>query len=280
MWKSIKAQLYILFSKKSTWAIWFLMLGAMAAHFIDHVIYYYGYDASYMYNPLRLIYLGGNNCGTVGFLFMQYYPLLIVLPASFAYFVDKKSRAIVFLQAGTDRKKYYISRSISTFTATFIIYALPLYMELALNVLAFPVSLNTSIDSDNISMLEELYTEHVQKYLFSDLWINNKLVYMLVMIALFGVVTGLLAVFAQCVSMVFRFKFAVFIFLPVYILLFAVEKIFGSIASIEWSANYFDYLYLADLSPGSSAAYIVFMSALAAVNILMIIYMIRKDEIV
>ncbi len=280
MWKSVKAQLYILFSRKSTCIMWFVMLVAMASHFMGNILKYYGYDASYMYNPLRLIYLGGNNYGRVGFLFMQYYPLLIVLPASFAYFADKKSRAIVFLQARTGRKGYYISRSISTFLVTFIIYALPLYIELALNILAFPVSLDTSIDSDNASIFDAVYKQYVQGYLLSDLWVYNKLLYMIVMIALFGIATSLLAVFAQCVSMVIRFKFSVFIFLTVYILLFAIGKIFGSIDSIEWSSNYFEYISLADLSLGSSVAYIVFILMLAIVNVLMIMYIVHNDEII
>ena len=280
MWKSINTQLYILFSKKSAWIMWFLMFGAMAVHFVGNIMKYYGYDESYMYNPLRLIYMGGYNHGVIGFLFAQFYPFLLVIPASFAYFADKKSRAIVFQQARTDRKSYYISKSISAFLAAFIIYALPLYIELVLNILAFPVSLNISLDSDNGNVLELVHSDGIQKYLFSDLWIYNKLLYIIIMIALLGILTGLLAVFAQCISMVFRFRYAVFIFLPVYILLFSIKKVLGGIESLEWSANYFEYILIADPTTGSSVVYVTFMLILAVLDASMIAYMIRKDEIV
>ncbi len=224
--------------------------------------------------------MGGYNHGVIGFLFAQFYPFLLVIPASFAYFADKKSRAIVFQQARTDRKSYYISKSISAFLAAFIIYALPLYIELVLNILAFPVSLNISLDSDNGNVLELVHSDGIQKYLFSDLWIYNKLLYIIIMIALLGILTGLLAVFAQCISMVFRFRYAVFIFLPVYILLFSIKKVLGGIESLEWSANYFEYILIADPTTGSSVVYVTFMLILAVLDASMIAYMIRKDEIV
>lgn len=280
MWKSAKAQIYILFSKKSTWVVWFLMFGMMIVHFTGNIRTYYGYDASYMYNPLRLIYLSGMNYNSISLIFMQFYPLVIVLPAAFSYFYDKKSRMMVFMQARANKKEYYTGRNLSTFIVTFIIYTLPLYIEMFLNVLAFPVSLTTVFETDNIQVVYKQHTEDIIHYMFHDLWIANHVLYMIFVIALFGALTGLLAVFAQCMSMLLKFKYAVFIFLPAYILLYAADKIASDVFSVKWSAYYFDYISLADRTKGNGRVYIIFLLALAAADILVTVHMIRKDEII
>lgn len=81
-----------------------------------------------------------------------------------------------------DRKTYYISKMIATFLVTFIIFTVPLLVEILLNSIAIPAG--AVGDPSNAEVFNLIYNEAVN-YLFCKLWFFNQYVYVIFMIVLF-----------------------------------------------------------------------------------------------
>ena len=270
----IRMQMHVMFSRKSTICMYFVMYILMLINFFGNVIQYYEYDIWNMYHPMKLVFLGENS--SLGFYFMQYYPFLVVMPAGFSYFTDKNSGELIFIETRTSKKNYYLGTMIATFATTFMIFTFPLFIEMILNCIAFPME--ALGDQSNVQMFEPIYTEMIQGYLFSELWLFNPYIYTFAMIALFGVVSGILACFAAVVSMFGISKFKILLFVPVYALLYLL-RIFKKSLNLEFTTNYFFYLRIFCVEHLNETVYVLLLAILVAVIGMMLFIKMRKDEL-
>jgi uncharacterized membrane protein len=121
-------------------------------------------------------------------------------------------------------------------------FVLPLYLEVILNCISFPISAlgNTS----NIDTYE-MYQEENQ-YMFAALHENHPYLYAICFIALFGIVSGVLAVFTMAIS-TFRVKYRVLLFLPVYVLLYGLNYVRYLLPDNMIYTDYFRYLRMYNL---------------------------------
>lgn len=274
MRNAIKTQIYILFHRKSTIFMYFLMFLLVFANFIMNVIEYHGYDISGMYNSTKISFL--SDYTFLGYYFIQYYPFLVVIPAAFSYLSDVNSKEIVFMQTRIDKRKYYISKLVATFIVTFIIFTFPLILEQIINYIAFPI--DAMGDPSNMDIFDQVYNEIIRSYLFATLWTKSSYLYAIFFIILFGVVSGLLASFALAVSMCGFFKFKILVFVPVYVLLYLVNTM-GRLLKLDFNTDYYSYLTMFSATNKSEIAYLTFCIALGLLNILMVCIKMRKDEL-
>ncbi|MBQ3584389.1 MAG: hypothetical protein IJA27_06720 [Lachnospiraceae bacterium] len=274
MWRQIKMHMYAMFKRRGTIISYFAMYVLVLFNFFCNVKEYYGWNIPCMYSPMKLLFLSGNH--SISFYFMQYFPIFVVIPAGFAFINDKISREIIYIQARTGKKEYYIGKSIAVFLVTFLVFAVPMLFEVLLNVISFPT--NAIGDQSNLNIFDPVYMESVQRYLFHDVWIFNKYIYAVLMIVVFGVASGLLGVFAGLFSSVFSFRFKIFVFIPAYTLLYLLA-VSEKILHLDFSTNYFEYLIFFSGSVIKDNVFILFLMGLLTVDLLLLLVKVRKDVI-
>lgn len=270
MLNAIKMQISVLSQRTSTIIMCFLMLALMLINYYANIFTYYGTNAVQMYHPMKLLLL--SDYSAWGYYFAQYFPLLVVIPAAFSYFSDKSSREILFLQSRIGKRTYYISKYIATFLVTFFVFTVPLLLEVILNCIAFPLS--ATGDPSNSSEYTITYVEGVNMYFFRDLYVQNPIAYAVLLIVIFGILSGILAMFALSFSTLSFVRFRVLIFVPVYALLMVL-----AVLPVHVESNYFFYIRLYSPVPDGEWPYIFGMLAILLVTVFIAYQNIRRDEI-
>lgn len=267
-----RMQMSVMWNRKSTIAMYVLMCGLVGANFITNVKNYAGYNVWNMYHPMRLALLG--DYGSFSLSFMQYFPFLVVLPAAFTYFSDRNCRENIIIETKTNRKAYYTGTMLAVFATTFLVFAAPLFFEMILNCIAFPIQ--ALGDQSNISMFEN--SSMIDGYLFSELWILNPFLYTFLMILLFGCVAGILACFASVCSLTIIVRFRVFIFIPVYVLLQIIIML-EDVFKLDFSTHYFFYLRFFCSYRNNELCYMGAIVVLLVLTSIMLFIKMRKDEL-
>ena len=267
-----KMQMCVIRERKSTIFMYILMCGLVALNFIVNINEYAGYNVWNMYHPMRLVLL--SDYSSLGFAFMQYIPFLLVVPAAFSFFNDRTCRENIIIEAKSNRKAYYIGTLLATFVTTFLIFTIPLLVELLLNCITFP--LLALGEQSNISLFDN--TSIIESYLFYGLWLYNPYLYTFLMILIFGVVCGIMACFAAAVSLIGRNQFKVMIFVPVYVLMYLV-LLLELILNLDDSTNYFFYLRLFCVEKVNEWFILIFLVIVVFFIGVILINKIRKDEL-
>lgn len=272
---SIKMQLSVIWQKKVATVIFFLLMTLVLVNYFSNVWTYQGTDVVDMYHPMKLLTL--SNWSKYSFYLMQYFPLLVVVPAGIALFTDKQLNQYIFIQSRLGARYYLLGKMIVVFSVTFFVFSVPFLIEILLNLIAFPVS--AVGDPSNIGIYDVSYISGVHMQLFSGLYIQSPYLYAVVFTLFFGVFSGVLALFTVAVS-TFPIKFKVLLFLPVYLLLYLVSLSKQLIPTIPVDTNYFLYLSLFNLfynPTGSLMAWVTFTVSLCLLSILIIVVKMRRD---
>lgn len=264
----------VIFKSKITIMIYILMHVFVFDNYFKNIITYYGYNIPNMVSPMKLLFL--SNYSGNSFYFLQYYPLLVVIPAAFTFINDINSKEIVYMQTRISKREYYVGKSIAVFLVTFIVFTIPMLCEYILNIISFP--LNAVGDQSNTSIFDEVYVNGVKRYLFADVWICNRYLYALIFIIMFGIVSGIFALFAALISSLFKFRFKVFVFFPIYILLNFLNSAYFS-AKFSYSTEYLFYFKMFDQGKKSEGYFILFNMILVLISFVIICIKTRKDEL-
>jgi len=152
--------------------------------------------------------------------------------------------------------------------------AVPFVAELIISFICLPASAHG--DPTNF----ELYKTAVEiyDYPFSELFINNRFLWLLLAVVLFGMVSGVLAVFNAAVSSNSKIKYAIFTMISVYILL-DICSTFQSVFSLEYLTNYFLILRLF-ISGKNYMAYAMTLVVLICFSMGIMTAHIKKDELI
>lgn len=271
--KSFKMQVKVLLERKTFFIMFFLMLGVVLINYSLNLLEYNGYDVIELCQPIELLTLSEKS-GAVSYFFMQYYPLLVIIPAGFSFALDRDCREMVFIEARVGTKNYYFGKLLSTFFITFLVFTIPFLIELMLNCIAFPM--NAIGDTLGNSSYSEIYISNVKAYFLSELYIKQPYLYSLVMIIFFGFISGILAIFTVAIS-TFPINFKVLLFLPVYILCFGISMIQQIIKDCPISTHYFDYLRLFTTGNRSYIGFFTILFLLLYLSIHIIVYRSRQD---
>lgn len=258
--QSIRSQMHIMLRKKTAILAFYIMLGLVFCNYISNVLQYRGYDVNEMYQSVKLLLLSEENKDLpFGTYLMQIYPILVVLPAGFSFITDKQTNTMLFLCTRVGKKNYFIGKVVAAFLTAFLIFSLPMLLEVLLNYLSFP---NRAMGNLlNISIYSEDYIDIVRAYPFYNIYITHPYLYVIGWICLFGITGGMLNVITVAIS-IFRIPYKVLLFLPVYFILQGMYWI-GDLFEIKLSHFFFLRMF-----PIYQSGHVIFYSIILVLFIL------------
>lgn len=166
---SVWTQFRLMARRKSAMITFYVVLAFVLVNYLTNVVTYQGSEILEMVHPMQLLLLSDES-GAYSLLFIQLYPLLVVLPAGFSFALDRDVDETVFYLTRVGSKDYYRGKLIAAFSITFLVLTLPLLLEIVLNCLSFPLDATGNLD--NWSVYDENYIADVQTYLWSGLFLH------------------------------------------------------------------------------------------------------------
>ncbi|OYP24241.1 hypothetical protein CG709_07420 [Lachnotalea glycerini] len=228
-----------------------------------------------MYHPMRLLLLA--NTGYYFYFFMLLYPIIVIIPASFSYIYDQDINEQIFIQSRTGIKNYYFGKLIATFLSTFNIFTIPFLAEIILNSIAFPNNATGLLS--NMSIYESTELESIHRLLLPNLYIRSIYLYVILLTIIWGIVSGVIATYALTISIIIKFKYKTFLFLPIYILSYVLYEVQYILPQIDKTTYYFFYFDIFDTSRKSLMGYILCILMMTASSILLAMYKSGQDSL-
>lgn len=239
--KATIAQTKFILKRKEAVCVFLILFIMMLANFIGNVLDFQGSYISEMCHPMRpllLSYDRTNRNADNTLLLLQIYPLLVPYAAGFSLAREYQRGTDVFLVSRLGSFSYHVSKYLSVFLATMIVFTAPFMMEIVLNCVSFPLSAAGNMAS--LDYYDPEYRAGVEQYFMKELYLYSPYLYAIAGTVFFGAVSGLFGVFTAAVSSLKRVKYLVFLFLPVFVGL-NLSTILGSSESM-----WLDHLLLFD----------------------------------
>lgn len=245
-----------------------ILIGFVLLNYFTNVFRYQNRDILSMYQPMKLLIFTGAT--GIGSFLRQIYLLIVIIPAGFCYFEDKKSNIDVYWISKTGMNTYYFGKTLAVFLTTFIMFTIPFLLEIILNCIAFP--LKAEGDLDNHPYYDIAYVRQVHNYLFSEIYLLNIYIYTVFRIILLGIISGILAVFAMAMSTFNFFKFKILIIMPVFCLCYVMMYIGYAVMNTDETTkiNYLNYLDFFNDFQKSEIGLVLFLIAVLGMAILRI----------
>lgn len=245
LFRATISQTAFMLKKKESVCVFYVLLFIVIINFISNVIYFQGRDIVEMYHPMKLLLLSYNRIdlnATNTQLLTQLYPLLVVCPAGFSLAREYQLGTNVFLVSRLGNFTYQVSKYLSVFLTTMIVFTVPFLLEILLNCLSFPLS--ATGDLSNMSIYDSAYRTSVNCYFMKNIFLFSPYLYAVIGTLFWGIVSGLLGVFTVSVSSLIRVKYKVFLFLPVFAALNLSTILAGSLPKEAPSIKWYDYVLL------------------------------------
>lgn len=234
--KNYKTDLNIIFNRKEFLVCFSIIMVFVLGNFVFNLKTYAFQDVSCVPNYLEMMVNSDDN--RLSWFITELYPILVMLPGTFAILYDKRQHTEVFLLARSGRKNYYKSKIWAVFTATFVCFAVPYLIELILYVIVFPFN-----PASHILSQYQIYSEAgetINMYCFSELYYNMPILYALINIIFVASLAGSLAVFALAISN-YNMRYMSTLLLPIYLLLKIGRMIYYASGKVV-NLNYADYI--------------------------------------
>ena len=165
LFRATISQTVFMLKKKESVCVFYILFFIIIINFISNVIYFQGRDIVEMYHPMKLLLLSYNRTylnATNTLLLIQLYPLLVVCPAGFSLVGEYQLGTNIFLVSRLGNFTYQVSKYLSAFLTTMIVFTVPFLLEIILNCLSFPLS--ATGDLSNISIYDSAYRMSVNHY--------------------------------------------------------------------------------------------------------------------
>jgi len=278
--KATLTQTNFMLKQKETLVVFYVLLIQVLGNFISNVLTFQGIDIIQMYQPMKFLLLSYNRINynaDATLLFIQLYPILVVLPAGFALCKEQQSGQEVLMIARLGQLTYNFSKLIAAFCATMIVFTMPFMIELLLNCIAFP--LTATGDMTNMDIYEPNYIQAVHMYLMSGLYIQSVYIYTIIGTLFMGIVSGILASFTVAFSSIVRVKYRIILFLPVFVLLYATIYLQNILPSWIPTIKWYDYLLLFNDEPKNYLFLITGLLALVFFSFIATLLSSRKEQL-
>ena len=270
---SIKMQMLELIRRKTSVFVYIILLFSVIINFFFNMMEFREIQyVSQMFDFSKVLTL--STWSPVSYYLMEYLPILIVIPTACSCLNDRHTRIHVYIISKSGKRSYWYGKLIAVFGITFLIFTIPFVLEVGLSCLCF--DLNSMGDPSGFGFHQTIESDG--QYFLSNLYFSNRVIYSIVCIVMFGIVAGCLAMWNVAVTSIPIFKYKIFTFFPIYILLFAitfVEKILQS----TFTMNYFLILRMFESVKVNYLGVVVFLLGISAMTFLLIEYRIRKEEI-
>ncbi len=232
-----------------------ILLGwIVLGNYLRNVLSFHGLDVSQMYHPMKLISLSYNltyDKADITLIFVMLYPVLVTLPAGFAYVREQQTKEEVFLLARIGKETYLLGKLLAAFVTTFVTFTAPFLAELGMNMLSFPPE--ACRDLSNLSIYSEEYLQMQSNYLFPSVYIRCPLLYTILGIALFGAISGLLGMLTVSLSYVVQIKYRILLLFPVFALLNGTAYLDAVIRKEGAVGSWYEYMLLFSDVPKQTA---------------------------
>ena len=141
IFSSICVQINTMFTKKEFKVAAVIALFYSCFAFAFTLTEFSGIDISKIKDANQLVCFSQSN--RLWFFFSLLYPFLLVLPFSTSYIDDYKNQLLPVYISGTSRTIYYVSKLVASFFGTFLIIAVPFFINLILCNVFLPHNQNT-----------------------------------------------------------------------------------------------------------------------------------------
>lgn len=289
---SILYNLTIMMRKKTFRFSFLLVLALCIGMPFVYAVQYTG--CSTMQLPATHTLYVGNAMGLVWDYFQLVFPVLVIFPYSMSFFEESKNGTLLYIQARSSRKQYYISQLITAFIGGFVIICIPFLINILLNAILFPAEGNDYLStfdrytynwSGSITGSTTVFPVLAKGFVFKGLYADHPQLHNLLFALLAGVGAGMMAMLAYACSMVVR-RNRFFLFLAMY-LIFEVLAMVNSVLYDRWSessvyvcTDFVSYLSNGLLQVGRSyGLFWGFMAGMAGVVLCLVRKRIEEDEV-
>ncbi len=271
--KAIKSQTQYIMQKWTFIITWCIICGFVAYNFIHNVnvagerLY-----VSEMYDVTKIITL--SDWTKAGYFLMIYYPILVVLPTSSIILDDRNSKMQLYLKGRIGQKKYYVSKAVAVFVATFVLFTIPFILELLAGVVCFHLESNG--DPSNFPYYQTV--GDINNYFCPELYVYNRFLYGFVMIIIFGLISGILALFNFAISTMPIIKYKIFTLLPLYLVLYVLAML-QKISNLKYTTNYMFILRLFNSEHKNYVVYGIVCLIFLVISMSIIVFRTRRDDL-
>lgn len=270
---------FLLGQKEAVLTVCILML-LVLANFVENCQLFQGQDMVKLAHTTKMGLLSWNRAGyaaDLALLFQQIYPLLVVCPAGFVLAKERGTQEHILMITRMGSGNYYISKLLSAFVVTAVVFSLPFLVEIPLHIIAF--STKPTWDLSYWNAYDPDYIAEVRSYLFSGLYIRSPYGYAVVKVLLFGLFSGLMGAFSVAVSALYRVKFRITVLLPAFLLLNLSVYAKTLFRGMEKSVAWYNFVMLHD---GGDKNIRVFLAGVALVMVVSVggtFWAARRDQL-
>lgn len=283
--RTVLMQMRLMFRQK-TFALGFgINLLYVLVTFLYYALVHKGQDVSTILSPNAVFALNSN---TVFFdTFINIVPFITILPFSMSYMRDKINETLPVIQSRAGIKNYYISKVFVCFIGGFVIFFIPLIINMSLNQLIFPQSGITSFGDmfdpnyNSAIMGNNILIETIQSgILLPRLYLYSADLYNLFFVFIFSISMGVFSVFNLAISFILK-RNRMLLFIPIYVIVVFFNTLDFILSKNRPFVSYKVMMYLSVNSHfGKSQIFIwAFFISLIIFSAVMINIQIRKDQI-
>lgn len=241
MFRLIKTQMKIMLNQKGAKIAFYSMMLAVFINYYQNIRIFRDIEKTSIPSIMELGIFSDNSIW--GWYILEFICFLLVLPGGMSFAIDKKTNFEIYLTARSNGKYRYItSKIIAVFLTTFIVFSVPLLIELALNYNAFHCADKIEMQAISNYLLEDSGQISINRKAFMvDEYIYNPELYSLVRIILFGLFASLMSLVPMAFSCVCN-KFLAYLMIPVFFLVSLFGRTEFKVLGHNIPHNYVKYL--------------------------------------
>lgn len=273
MFSLFKVQLGYLLRKKSTIAVFFILIGFVVAEYIMNLSEAIKIGETTMMNdPFMVSAL--SDWSKVGYYLFAFYPFLVVFPTATAFVNDRSSRIKLYYEGRSNKRDYYYSKLLAIACTTFIVFTVPFILELVLNIVSFDVQ-NSRCHPSGLPYVDSAKT---YTFLLDGLYYEHRVLYVLLMILIFGLASAIFAVFNAAITVFPLFEYKIFTYFPIYLLLYLLRVVEGARKG-QVLFNYITMLRWFDGTEKLFPAFLILLFVLGYAAFVIVRKKIGKDDV-
>lgn len=280
MFALFKTQLRFILRRRTTQAVFMILLLLVGLNYVENVMSFSGMDRTNMYQPMKMLILSYNKInykGDMFFLLVQLYPLLVTFSGGLILAQERQLGMDILMEARGGRWEYRISKLAAALCATALVFSIPFLIEIFLNFITFPKG--AIGDFTNWNTYDPEYIQGIKNYLYYGLYLYSPTIYAIVSVIIFGVLSGILAAFTCAISMLISLKYRVVYLLPVFILLNSTVYISTIFSGNHYKMTWYTYFFLFNDESKNGTGFIIVQIVLVVFCLFSALISSRKDRI-
>ena len=236
MKKNIRINLKLMLQRRFFWIAFAVMLALTIGLFVKHACSFLGQNIDNVTAASSAYYL--NDSGEYGFPIVYFSLVVIMLPYANANLTDRKGNTNYIYQTRADRGTWYLSQLLVGMIGVFFVIAVPSFLNVILNGIAFNENGNQNLIHSQGMYIEAYFNSITGEsairsgrgLLFRRLIYFHPQIYNVCYCLLFGASSAIISGFAYAVSLFVK-KFTVLLYILPVTMIYVMEMLFWYICS-------------------------------------------------